>query len=109
MKPETRRFLVILTCTFILFFAADLVVKTIRNGVDDRRFKKVKVGMPEADAVAATGREPHGVTNDVKEIWMMEHDSVFDRLFLQKSSHSIRTIRIEAGKVVEVGWGGLLE
>ena len=102
MKSETRRFLVILTCAFVGFFVADFAVKSIRNGVDDWRVKRVAVGMSATEAAAATGRKLHVTTNGVAEIWVMEHDSLFDLLVLQKTTSAGTAIRIENGKVVAV-------
>ena len=104
MKQESKRFAVILICTAVGFVVLDGVVKFAWNTIEERRVNHVCVGMTEADAIRVTGHEPFALTNGVKEIMVLDHESVFDMLVLQKMTSAGRTIRIESGRVVAVNW-----
>ena len=102
MTRENKRFAIILFSSAGIFLGIDLAVNHARNTIQNRRLAQVTIGMSEEDATRIIGRKADVVTNDVKEISVMNHVSLFDRLILQETSSSGRTVMIESGRVVSV-------
>ena len=104
MKYETKRFFVILAITTVSVFILDGLVKWTRNLLEDRVIDQIKIGMTEAEAVKITGKEAIPAKSDKRDILVLYHDSILDYLFLQKTTSSGRTIKIESGKVVSIDY-----
>jgi hypothetical protein len=100
MCADNKRFLIILTCLFVGFFAVDALVKWARNTSQQMRLDRIEIGMPEAEVVSILGCVPHKETDGKNVFWVREHQSVFDLLFCAGSSRSGQTVEIQSGKVI---------